>query len=123
MTIETLAHAYNAFQHHYGQSMVTNVQHVIENLFAPAFKKIVNGATLVGKRDDLESQLAHIKLLTGPWVIKPSMIIPSADNQQCTIRYSLITENAGTFDVIAIISSGDNQTIHLIDEVYYQVND
>ncbi len=119
--MKKLAKAYNDFQNHYGQSTALDYNAIIEDLFSKTFKKIANGAELVGKREALETQLASVKEFAGGWAIEEKIIIPSACNTKCTVRYILRSHKAGDFDVMALISSEDGQKIDSIDELYYQM--
>ena len=48
-------------------------------------------------------------------------VIESATGQNYVIRYILVTEKLGDFDVMALVGSLDGVKIDFIDEVYYQV--
>jgi hypothetical protein len=121
--MKNLAEAYNEFQKNYGQSVALDYGAIIEKLFSREFKKIANGAELVSKRENLEAQLAGVKDFAGEWTIEAKMIIPSACNKKCTIRYELSSEKAGRFDIMAVIGSEDGRKIDLVDEVFYQMRD
>lgn len=122
MSITNLAVSYNDFQNDFGQAVNKDYDTQIESLFAPHFKKIANGNALVGERASLKTQLEDVKKMAGKWVIQEKSIIPSHDNKQVTNRYILTSENAGSFEVIAIMSSSDGKHIDLIDEVFYQIS-
>jgi len=121
MSIESLAKKYNKFQNDFGQGAAEDFPTIISQLFSPAFTKTANKSVLVPKRDDLNKQLTDVKGFAGNWSINETFLIPSADNTKCTIRYSLVSEKAGTFDVIAVLSSVDSQHIDSVDEIFYQV--
>ncbi len=121
MTIANLAKAYNNFQNDYGQSTRQDYEEVIKALFSADLKKLANGQELVAKREGLGQQLAGVKAFAGNWTINEKLIIPSADNKQCTIRYVLSSEKAGQFDVIVVLTSADGKQIDAIDEIYYQI--
>ncbi len=121
MFMKELALMYKEFQNSYGQSEKKDFKETIENLFAIKFKKIANGVELVTERDELEKQLASVKVFAGNWIMRENYIIPSADNKQCAIRYILSTDKGGNYDIMAVLSSVDGKKIDLIDEVYYQI--
>lgn len=125
MSIKNLAIRYNQFQNNFGshdfpQESEKASDHVIYELFAPDFKKIVNG-NLVADRSSLKVQLNNVKNMAGSWTIEPKEIIPSEDNKACTVHYIVTTEKAGSFQVIAILKSSNAQEIQSIDEVSYQI--
>jgi hypothetical protein len=121
MSITRLAISYNEFQHAFGQGNTVNYLDLIQDLFSPSFKKIANGNLLVSERSLLFNQLTVVKEAAGVWEIKLRELIPSQDNTKCTISYIIATENAGNFDVIAILSSSNKKHIDSIEEVYYQI--
>ncbi|HEV2524651.1 MAG TPA: hypothetical protein VGU44_05925 [Gammaproteobacteria bacterium] len=121
MSIIALAKSYNEFQHAFGQGNHLNYADLIQELFSPAFKKIANGNLLVSERSLLLNQLNGVKEMAGIWEIQSRELIPSQDNTKCTISYIISTENAGDFDVIAILSSSNKKHIDSIEEVYYQI--
>lgn len=116
--INGVAVTYNTFQHDVGQGKEAFDR--IESLFSPSFQKIANGAVLVSKRDELKNQLSTVKEMTGKWKVEVKEIAPLQDPQRCFIRYLLVTEKAGTFDVLATVRIDGEGRIALIDEVYYQ---
>ena len=119
MSIQILAERYNYFQHDFGQNVDHDYDDLICTLFTADFKKIANGNELACERSQLLKQLKSAKEFAGTWSIQSLEIIPSADEAKCTIRYFLNSENAGQFEVIAILSAKQN-LIHRIDEIYYQ---
>ena len=119
MSVQALAERYNYFQHDFGQDVDHDYEDLISKLFNADFKKIANGNELVSERSQLLTQLRSTKEFAGSWSIHSLEIIPSADDEKCTIRYSLNSEKAGQFEVIAILSA-QQSLIHRIDEVYYQ---
>ncbi|MBX9804218.1 MAG: hypothetical protein K2Y18_00505 [Alphaproteobacteria bacterium] len=119
MSIQELAQRYNQFQHDFGQGVSHDYEKVINTLFSQNFKKIANGIELLPERAQLLPQLNGVKDFAGTWAIQSQEIIPSFDNMKCTIRYSLKSEKAGEFDVIAILKAHQGQ-IEQIDEIYYQ---
>jgi hypothetical protein len=76
----------------------------------------------VKERAELNSQIIQCRKDAGPWKIEEKEILPSKDNQSCTLRYIIATENAGSFHVIAILQSKDSLHIDSIDEVYYKID-
>jgi hypothetical protein len=119
MSISSIAEQYNQFQHAFGQGIVKDYEGLINDLFSPNFKKLANGNELAGERAQLLSQLIGVKEFAGNWTIQSQEIIPSLDNNKCTIRYFLDSEKAGQFEVIAILSAPHGQ-IERIEEVFYQ---
>jgi hypothetical protein len=119
MSIFTLAEQYNQFQHAFGQGVEKDYVDIIARLFSPKFIKIANGNELARERSELLKQLSSVKEFAGNWSIKSHEIIPSLDNKKCTIKYSLQSEKAGQFFIIAILTATDGQ-IDKIDEVFYQ---
>lgn len=120
--MEKLARLYNAFQNEYGQAArPSKLAYGVEALFSPSFQKIANGNTLVHTRDELESQLAEVRAFAGTWKVVEKAVMPGACETQCVTRYLLETEKAGTFDIMAHITSLDGEKIDAIDEIYYRV--
>lgn len=119
MSIKFLAEQYNQFQHEFGQEVRQDYESTIAKLFSPKFKKIANGNELASERDQLLPQLKDVKNFAGAWSIQCLDIIPSIDNEKCTIRYFLKSEKAGQFEIIAILRAHQGQ-IDRIDEIYYQ---
>ena len=117
MSIKELAIKYNQFQNDFG----LGIDGDISSLFSPDFRKIVNGGEIVTSSSKLKEQLEGVKEFAGSWKIQEKELIPSLDNQCCTIRYLLTSEKSGTFDIIAIMKSVNGIKIDSIDEVYYQV--
>ncbi len=120
MSIESLAIRYNEFQSDYGSHASKDYPSIIENLFSPEFRKTANGQILTHQASELEGQLLSVRNFAGTWSIHPKEIIPSACDKKCTIEYTLTSEKAGTFHVIAILTAKD-QKIDSIHEVYYQI--
>lgn len=121
MIMKELAERYNQFQHDFGQNQTLDYGKIIERLFAPHFKKVVNGNELVHERQDLLCQLETVRNSSGSWSIQTLELIPSADNKKCTIWYCLESEKAGKFFIMAILT-GSHDYIDRIDEIYYQQN-
>lgn len=121
MSIIKIAKQYNEFQNNFGQRANMNYSELINNSFSSDFKKIANGSTLVNSRDELENQLNGVREVAGNWKINETYIIPSEDGKQCTFRYLIKSDKAGTFDVIAVMESNDGVLIDNIDEIYYQM--
>lgn len=121
--MEHIAQAYNAFQKKYGQASMWADHAIFNTLFSSSFKKIANGAELVGSGAEHESQLAQVKGFAGHWDLEEKFIMPAACQTKCMIRYVLKTEKAGNYDVMALIISYDGQKIDVIDEVYYKILD
>jgi len=117
-SIADLARRYNEFQQSFGQSEDKNYPGIIEGLFSPGFQKIANTQILVNGRDNLESQLSGVRAAADGWTVLVKEIIPSANNEKCTIYYSLVSKKLGTFDVIAILTSSDRTHIDSVREVY-----
>jgi len=61
MSITAIAISYNEFQHAFGQGNTVNYTDLIQDLFAPAFKKVANGNLLVSESSLLLSQLHGVK--------------------------------------------------------------
>ena len=121
MSITLLATRYNDFQHAFGQGDPADDEDILKDLFAPSFTKKVNGVVLVSERSRLLEQLKSVREMTGPWEIRVQDVIPSQDNTKCTLHYIIATEQAGAFDVIAILTAKSGDHIETIEEVYYQV--
>lgn len=115
-----IAERYNKFQNDFGSGLVQDYESIIEGLFSPSFTKTANRNQLVGKRDELKSQLEDIKKMVGKWTIEPTKTIKSADSNDYVISYSLKT-NDNVFDVIAILESSDGERIDCISEIYHVV--
>ncbi len=120
-TIEKLAEKYNNFQAQFGLPGNQDLSLYIGELFSPNLQKVINGKTLVFKRDALVEQLNEVKDSAVSWKLIIQSLIPSKDDIFCTIRYFLHTENSGDFDIVAIISSQDGIQIDKIDEIYYYI--
>jgi ribonuclease I len=120
MPIQMLAKHYNAIQIRMGNSTNTAWAKDINDLFSENFTKTANGQVLVNNRSELQQQITTCIEGAGLWTIQEKDIIPSKDGQKCTIRYIISTEKAGTFDVMALLTSADGQKIDSVDEVYYQ---
>lgn len=119
MTIVALAEQYNQFQHSFGQGAENDYEGVVEKLFSPTLKKLANGNVLASQRAELLTQLNEVKDIAGKWTIESQEIIPSLDNTKCTIKYSLSSQKAGRFEIIAIITAPQGR-IDRIDEIFYQ---
>lgn len=119
MTIQRLAERYNALQNRMGCSSDTAWEKDIDSLFSQDFTKTANGQVLVKNRSELLQQITACIDGAGFWAIEEKDIIPSKDGQTCTIRYVITTEKAGAFDVMALVSSKNGQTIDAVNEVYY----
>jgi hypothetical protein len=117
-SIADLARRYNEFQQSYGQSEDRNYSEIIEGLFSPNFQKIIKRKVEVANRDALETQLKGVRDVVGSWTIEVKDIIPSADNKKCTVRFVLNTPEAGSFDVLKVLSSKNGKTIDKVDELY-----
>ncbi len=119
MSIKSLGFQYNALQMKMGTEEDQSWFETIDALFSENFTKIANGEVLVKARSELHKQIIKCREGAGLWKIKEKKVIPSADNKQCTIRYTISTEKAGSFDVIAILSSANGLQIDSIDEIFY----
>jgi hypothetical protein len=120
MKATELAKKYNEFQSHVGVSN-NNVDETISTLFADNFRKIVNGEILVKNRSELQLQLESIKIMGGSWVIHVKDVAGLEDPNRCLIRYHLVSEKLGVFDVLATLRAS-NSRIEEVDEIYYIVN-
>lgn len=121
MSILELAQQYNALQMKMGSSETLDWHEEINALFSEDFTKIANGNTLVKNRSELQEQIIMCRKGFGSWNITVTEIIPSPDNQKCVIGYMLLTKTV-SFDVIAILSSQNNQKIDSIDEIYCELS-
>jgi len=121
LSIKELGVQYNALQMEMGASESPNWLENIDLLFSEKFTKRVNGKFLVTTRSELENQIIKCREDIGSWKIQEKEIIPSKDNQTCTIQYVISTEKAGDFEVIALLKSSNAKQIDSIDEIYYQV--
>ena len=121
-SIETLGTRYNAIQMEMGSAVHKDWSDEIHALFSKDFSKTANGHVLVKERAELNTQIAQCRKDFGRWKIQEKEILPSKDNQSCTLRYIIATEGAGSFHVIAILKSKDALHIDSIDEVYYKID-
>lgn len=120
-SVEQLVQEYHAFQRDFGSFVPKDYTKIIETLFSPQTKKIINGKEAVSKRSDLEKQLTDIRAAVNGWIeIIDIFTIPSADGKSCTFRYLFNAPKVGWFDIIAVLHSSDGDHIDLIDEIYYQ---
>lgn len=116
-----IAEKYNKFQNDFGQNVEQDYDAFIESLFSPESTKTANGQVLVANRDELKGQLTSVRDMAGGWTMDIKYVIESATDQNYVIRYILVTEKLGDFDVMALVGSLDGVKIDFIDEVYYQV--
>lgn len=121
LSIKELGAQYNALQMEMGASENQSWLENINLLFSEKFTKRVNGELLVATRSELENQIIKCREDIGSWKIQEKEIIPSKDNQVCTIQYIISTEKAGDFEVIAILKSSNAKQIDSINEIYYQI--
>lgn len=121
LSIKELGVQYNALQMEMGASENQSWLENINLLFSEKFTKRVNGELLVATRSELENQIIKCREDIGSWKIQEKEIIPSKDNQVCTIQYIISTEKAGDFEVIAILKSSNAKQIDSINEIYYQI--
>ncbi len=119
--IQKLAERYNALQSKMNYLKPEEYSDEISNLFSDHFSKTANGEVLVSERSVLEAQIEDCREEFGSWSIEVDAVIPSQDNKMCTIRYKVLTQKAGTFDVIALLKSEDGIKIDSINEIYYQM--
>ncbi len=121
--LRILGQRYNALQQQFGDLTQSDWSQEIENLFSENFSKTANDQVLVAKRADLQPQILALRGAgVGGWTIKVRDVIPSVDGYSCTLDYVLHTDNAGSFHVIAILSSDDGMHIDAVREVYYQMS-
>ncbi len=120
MNCVELAKKYNQFQIDIGQGLETNTDHVISTLFSKSFQKIANGETLVADRNGLKDQILICREEAGPWTIDVKEVEALQDPGRCFIRYQLVSEKLGGFDVMATLRSSSDGLIEEVDEIYYQ---
>lgn len=124
MSILRLAEKYNAFQQRVGSAQsggdLDSAFKEIPLLFAENFKKVINGVMLVSERSGLRKQLEEVKKAGGGWKIELKSTMPCVDIHKCVIRYHLISQNLGTFDIMAVLKSQPSGLLEEIDEIYYQ---
>lgn len=94
----------------------------IATLFSEHFTKKANGSLLVENRDKLKSQAYECLKEAGSWTLTVKEIIPSFEGTKCTLRYTLTTEKAGAYDVIALLCSKDGRHIDYVEEFYYPLS-
>ncbi len=112
-----VAQQYNKFQNDFGQNVEQDYDALIEDLFSPESTKTANGQVLVSSSNELKGQLTAIRDMAGGWTMDIKYIIESSTDQNYVIRYILVTEKLGNFDVMALIGSLDGVKIDFIDEV------
>lgn len=119
MNATDLAQKYSNFQNDFGCVNDENVDTTISSLFAEQFRKVANGETLVQNRSALKHQLETCRDMAGKWTIDVKDIVGFADPQRCLIRYHLVSDKLGIFDVMATLRGDLKGRIEEIDEVYY----
>ena len=119
--MEKLAQKYVDFQNAIGGAN-DNLKDMIDSLFSPHFKMIVNGHMVVSSKSNLAPQLQRMLTHFGKRELNIQNIISCADKEQCVVRYFLKIENMGQFDVMAILKSKTGRQIDEIDEIYYKIN-
>lgn len=120
-SIKELGSQYNALQSNIGSSEDKNWEGIINLLFSENFTKVANGETLANSREALKTQIIKCREDAGKWTIHEKELIPSRDNKMCTIHYTISTEKAESFEVIAMLKSENGEKIDSIMEVYYQI--
>jgi hypothetical protein len=121
MSIENIAEKYNRFQNNFGQNVEQDYDAFIESLFSPESTKTANGQVLVASRGEFKGQLTSVRDMAGSWTMDIKYVIESATDQNYVIRYMLVTEKLGDFDVMALLGSLDGVKIDFIDKVNYQI--
>jgi hypothetical protein len=122
MTAIDLAKKYNDFQSEIGRSAEGNFETTISSLFTEQFRKTANGEILVHNRSALKDQLGACREMAGNWTIDVKDIAAFDDPRRCLIRYHLVSDKLGVFDVMATLRSDSNGRIEEVDEVYYIVS-
>ena len=122
MPIQDLATQYNDLQKEMGKAGDHDWSGRINTLFSEDFTKTSNGDLFVKNRAELPEQISKCREEAGLWKIEEKEIIPSLCTQKCTIRYSLISNKLGKFEVVAILRSRDGHQIEAIEEIFYAVN-
>lgn len=121
MKATELAKRYNDFQKEIGRSLEGNFDATISSLFAEKFKKIINGETTVNDRGALKDQLVSCRDIAGNWTIDVKDVAAFEDPERCLIRYQLVSDKLGTFDVMATLRGNPKGEIEEVDEIYYIV--
>lgn len=116
-----LAKQYVHFQQQVGVGVNDIWAQTIPLLFCDSFQKTANGISIVSQRHQLKDQLLHTRQVSGSWEIQLHEIILFQDPYRCLIRYQLMAEKLGRYEVMAILTHNGQQQIQRIEEMYYQV--
>jgi hypothetical protein len=92
----------------------------IHDIFADDVVKITDGHTVAKGHDALDNHWLELRNRYGSWhiIIKEQSLSP--DQKSATLKYSIATEKAGSFEVVTILTLSDDYKIKEISELYYQ---
>lgn len=113
------ANRYVDFLSKYGSSNSDSCIDDIKYLFAPNFKKTINGQVFFETQESYLEKIAAVRQWTGAWNIKVLDIVESDKNRNSAICYLCIVKE-GTYITVAILHYDINNLITEISTIYHK---
>ena len=116
--LQTLAGRYIDFLKMVGQSDIKTYEAQVPNLFAPHFKKVMNGKIALTTSKELAPHLKDVRLMAGTWTVDNLETLSFPQDRVCVVRYVLNSSKEGTYTTIAILRYDDKELITEVNEVH-----
>lgn len=91
-----------------------------ESLIASDCKRVINGKTETGNRDELKDYLTHSKTFYDSWKINLLKVIPHEERNCCTLYYEIIFEEPLRWVVMKVLKFSQGSISQII-EVFNKV--
>lgn len=115
--LHTIAQNYTNFLAQFGKADKGDIKFLMQTLFAPDCRKVVNGKTVSKSIRKLYKQIKKAKKGTGLWTV--SVVAPFiAQNNTVVVHYEIPTEKQGTIVVLKRLICDNNGLIKEINEVF-----
>lgn len=112
---------YIKFQKELGLQEQKEYSEMIQEIFANDIVKVEDHHIVATGHDEFKKHLMDLRNNYGSWYISVKKQSKSKDETVGTIRYEIVTDKVGTFEVVALLKLSDDNKIKEIDESYYRL--